>query len=850
MISLATLMSFSPIANAQQIIEIETHAYIMLSPKLVGVNQDVVVTYRLDKVAAGATIRAGLFNGTTVTITRPDGTTETKGPLRMDSTSAGWFVYVPTAVGAYTFQTNFPEHWINGTVGSGPGAGTNASRHYLPSTSAKETLTVQQNSIPSYPSNPLPTGYWTRPINAENKGWWQIADNWLMVSYDINTRPFYWGTAYAPYTSAPNSPHVLWKKPIWFGGLVGGRFGDKAYYTGLSYEQFYQPLILNGRIIYLEHGPTAGTVYGTRCLDLYTGEEIYYLNGTTINFAQTLDIETGNEHGLLPYLWSTQGQNWLMFDAFTGRQILNVTGMPTASAAGTRFGPNGEILVYVLNTVQDTFTLWNSTRAVAGAATFDTWSPAYGGTINASRPLSAVPATAAQLEAQSHSPFMGVEWNVTVPNVPTLGAGGLQAIGEGYALIEFRDTLSFPYIYEDMAVDLNAIKRDATSAYPASVNYLWLRNRTDVYSAFYRPPWVISDGSYALHDEGNMQVHVYSIQTGEEKFVTEALTSGWGIFTYQVHIAMGKLYTAGFDGYVRAYDIDTGQLVWDYYFGDTGYETPYGTLPVYNGYTIADNKLYITNDEHSPDSVMWRGGRLWAIDANTGEGLWNVSGWMRMPVISDGVLTSLNVLDGQVYTIGKGPSKTTVSMPQTAVPLGQSITVTGTVTDESPGQRGTPAISDESMAAWMEYLHMQKPKPVTATGVKVSLKAIDPNGATETISDVISDTYGNYGVSWTPKVQGLYQIIAEFAGTESYGSSAASAYVTVGPAAPTPEAATPTPPPTTPPVTATPTPTVSPSQPPTPPGAPAQTELYIIAGAAVAIIAIAAVAALVLRRRK
>ncbi len=225
-------------------IQIETHAYVMLSPETVGIGQWALITYRIDKVAFGATIRAGLFNGTTVTITRPDGTTETKGPLAMDSTSAGYFQFTPTTTGTYYFQTNFPAQQVTTTSG-----GVTTTRYYIASTSSKTALVVTQDPIPSYPTNPLPEDYWTRPINAENKGWSQISDNWLMQGYDFTSRPFYWGTVFAPYTPGPETPHVLWNKPIWFGGMAGGRWGDRAYYTGLSYEQYYLPIIINGRIL-------------------------------------------------------------------------------------------------------------------------------------------------------------------------------------------------------------------------------------------------------------------------------------------------------------------------------------------------------------------------------------------------------------------------------------------------------------------------------------------------------------------------------------------------------------------------------------------------------------------------
>jgi hypothetical protein len=356
----------------------------------------VLVTFRIDKLAAGATIRAGLFTGFTVAVTKPDGTTETKGPYTADSTSAGWFTYTPTQTGVYRFQTNFPGQWINSS---------GLERWYKPSTSPaiEGDLTVQQEPIQNLPNNPLPTSYWTHPINSENKGWNSIADNWLMVGYDYTSRTFTISSAFAPYTSAPNSAHILWKMPIMFGGEVGGPFGDKSFYTGLSYEQFYNPLILSGRVIYTEHGPTSATVTGTKCVSLYNGEEIWYLNNTNIAFAQTADIETANEHGIIAYLWETGGSGtngtWRMYDAFNGRYILTVTNITSGSASrrgAIAFGPMGEILAYNLNGAGNWLSMWNSTKAIGGAS-FDTWSPSYNAIIDGNR---------------------GIEWNVTIPDLP------------------------------------------------------------------------------------------------------------------------------------------------------------------------------------------------------------------------------------------------------------------------------------------------------------------------------------------------------------------------------------------------------------------------------------------------
>src|SRR5512136_186423 len=106
---------------------------------------------------------------------------------------------------------------------------------------------------------------------------------------------------------------------------------------------------------------------------------------------------------------------------------------------------------------------------------------------------------------------------------------------------------------------------------------------------------------------------------------------------------------------------------------------------------------------------------------------------MRPSAIANGYLAGASMYDGYLYWFGKGKSATTVEGPKTAIALGQSVVITGTVLDESPAQSGTPCVSKESMTTQMEYLHMQYPidgigHDFTMNGVPVVLTAIDHNG--------------------------------------------------------------------------------------------------------------------------
>ena len=109
---------------------------------------------------------------------------------------------------------------------------------------------------------------------------------------------------------------------------------------------------------------------------------------------------------------------------------------------------------------------------------------------------------------------------------------------------------------------------------------------------------------------------------------------------------------------------------------------------------------------------------------------------------ADGYLTAASNYDGTMYVLGKSQSKTTVSAPQTAIAQGGSVVITGTVLDQAPASTGTPSVSDESMATWMDYLHFQMPidgiyHNITITGVPVSIDAVDPNGNPIHIGDTV-----------------------------------------------------------------------------------------------------------------
>ena len=123
----------------------KTYAFIGTTPNPVGVGQEVLLHIGISEATAGTYFQ---WKGLTVTVTKPDGTTETLGPFSTDATGGTGSIYIPTQVGTYTFQTHFPAQ--NMAI---PFAGVGAIP-YAASDSPVTDLVVQQDPIPYFPAVP------------------------------------------------------------------------------------------------------------------------------------------------------------------------------------------------------------------------------------------------------------------------------------------------------------------------------------------------------------------------------------------------------------------------------------------------------------------------------------------------------------------------------------------------------------------------------------------------------------------------------------------------------------------------------------------------------------------------
>jgi outer membrane protein assembly factor BamB len=807
-LTIATLLATLPIISAHYPpAEQETYSYIEVVPDPVGVGQTAFVVMWLDKVPpTAAGIGGDRWEGFEVEITKPDGSTETKGPYTSDATSAAFFLYTPNQVGTYVFDFTFPGQVVslygpNGIPGM-PSVYENDT--FLPS-GASTTLTVQQDPVAEAPTYPLPTEYWTRPIEGENTAWSAIASNWLgWGSGQIVGGGNWGGGGVQPTGAAPNSAHIMWTKPLQDGGVVGGDFSipSVTYYSGLSYEgKFNNPLILYGKLYYdtpLSDSATDGPYV---CVDLLTGETLWENEAISPSFGQLYLYESFNQHGVIGdgYLWQTVGQTWMAFDPRTGSWLFNMTDVPSGTTVN---GPNGEILRYVINGNGNWLALWNSS---AGPDSPLVLTPGTSTNAYQYRPI-----------GKNANMSNSYTWNVTIPDLPGLGSPAILSVIPGDLIL--GTSTSFPMFFTFGTPDPYTFW--AISLKPETRGQLlWIQNYT-------APP-----GNQSLVFLGTPNTSNRNLQVDPVNrvfFVTIKETSQWygydldtgeklwgpiGDFrAFQYYgttsnppapgyVYDGKLYVAGYGGELHCFDSRTGNLLWIYGNGgpgnstNSGTETPWGDFPLFIS-TIADGKIYLFSSEHSPNAPPYKGYRVRCVNATTGEELWTLLSWFAGGgfgqwggPIADGYYIYFNTYDMQVYCIGKGPSKTTVATPLTAVTEGSSVMITGTVTDQSAGTNqdelaarfpnGVPAMSDDYMGEWMEYVYMQKPCPENVKGVTVHLTAIDPNGNFQDIGEVTTDAGGSFGKMWTPPVPGEYHVTATFEGSESYYGSFATAYFAV-----------------------------------------------------------------------
>ncbi len=773
-ISLILILTFSsiiiafPTVIAQDMPRKVTYAFIGAVPNPVGINQPVLLHVGISDQLSSTELG---WENLTVTVRKPDGSTETLGPFRTDSTGGTGTTFTPTLIGSYYLQTHFPQQ----TALFVPFFGGDPVVQIFEADQSEELeLVVQADPITYYPESPLPTEYWTRPIDAQHREWSRIAGNWVDIPPNRD----------APYNDdAPESAHILWTKPIESGGLVGGNLGNHAYADGDAYQgKFGASVIINGILYYNRYWTgfvSAPPQQGIFAVDLRTGQQLWFKNNSRLAFGQTFYFSSVNQHSAYAYIWETIGSTWKAYNAYTGEWVYTMENVP----AGTKvYGPDGEILKYIVNSSNGWMALWNSTAVASGGFGFFThsWEPE-GSTYDASTPNA-------------------YSWNVSIPT--DLPGVSYSTFANEILIGSNVTSGSFGFPAND------PITSWGINLKPGHEGQL-------VFKKTWQPPagnisiqWgtaSVEDGIFVFAGKENRAIFAFSIETGDYLFTTETQPY-LDFYTFgeqraiprAISISDGKIFSCGVAGILYCIDAVTGNTLWTYEATDVYSEILWANNWWINIMFVTDGKIYLTHDEHSPIDPKPRGAPFICIDIESGEAVWKIDGafrgtqWGGSAIIGDGIIATMNTYDTRIYAVGKGPSAISVEVPIDVIPQGSSITIRGMITDISAGTQssaltsrfphGVPAVSDESMSEWMKYVYMQFPMPTQVTGVEVILEAVDPTGHFFVIDKVVSDGAGMFKKMWKPETQGEYTIIARFAGSKSYWPSYAESAISVGPA--------------------------------------------------------------------
>jgi len=823
---------------------VNPHPYINAMPNPVQVNKPVLFhvgsIYPLPTQAVG-------WSGLTVELKKPDGQTEILGPVTSDLTGGTGIMYTPTMLGTYTVRTLFPETVTTFNSGRVGPEGTVLAQTY----SEPVELIVQEEAIEFYPVTPLPTEYWARPM--EHREWGVLGGTHLNSIEPTSSGPH---SIIKPFGNeyAPESGHVLWRRPLTVGGVAGGYLGELSFEQGDAYEEkFHGAIIIAGILFYNDFEDQYGPEHiemNVVAMNLKTGEELWKKELVAydgeidkLDIGQMFYWDSYNYHGAFGYLWTTPGSSWHAFDPWTGRWEYSMENVPS----GTNIiGPMGEILRVNVNKNAGTIRLWNSSRVVSSAGS---WRP-QGEVYNCS---------------EGNAQNGGVEWTINVTGLSDL-PGSVYKYRENVILgTDFQRGSKAPNPASMWALDVDLeqgtaeIDWSTTWTIPAGVQTLSIEDVSE------------EQDLYIVSSKETSQTWGFRLSTGQLVWGPTAkrhYTDNWGHSSGNSWdiIAEDKVIAGNYGGTVWCYDAQTGDVEWTFEIEDPYTEVLHNNYWRFRPAQVTDGKLYIENTEHNPRDPQPRGAPFICLDLETGTEIWSLpyrqGEWSTYAIIGDSTLVLQNTYDQQIYAVCKGPSKTTVAASPEISTHGSNVMISGTVMDVSPGTdeaiiklrfpNGVPAVSDASMTDWMTYVYNQYPQPMV-TGVQVKLEAYDPNGNYQNLGTATTDSYGNFGFMFEPEVPGEYYIFATCEETNSYYSSSSSTYLGVEPA-PTP--ATPIEPeePETP---VTPTEPEEPEEPETPeepeePTAEAPfitTEVAIIAAVAVAcVIGVAAFWAL--KKRK
>jgi hypothetical protein len=763
------MMAFSQPALAQVGVPqpVKTVGYISVAPKLLGVGQTATVNLWVFPLPTNYAYQPYFkgFTGITVTFVKPDGTKDTFMPVdgtgqyapgQTQALGAIYFFYKPDKPGNWSVYFTMPEQNITDKTGTVIYSGCTSNTAYF----TVQTEPVYAGLLNGWPWSPLPLPnvYWSYPISSNNREWSQISGDWLHIMNDVSV----YGATYRhwqPYGSGPNAPHILWRHPYQKGGIIGGDYGSLSHMTPTSVDK--GAIVMYGKVFYnIPNGQF-------QCVDLASGEILYTVDGSVTcgihlpgnPYVQSiLDpsvvLKSSFGSALGTYIFERSGTKWNYRDILTGKIVRSLANASYSYAQMI----DGTNLAYGIRSGK--LFAWDLSKVVQ-----DNWPT-------------------------------GIIWETPLPQ-PAAVARGIQLFG---------------------------ISADLSTVVIYNWNEYWgysAKNGTQIWHLLLTYPVAANEefnlygvNYFIVYDYVEATFHCYSMLDGSliwtsRSYADSPWATTWTVYNSETN-DYEKLYLALPDGTVSALDLKTGEEVWrSKAFPSTEYVN--NAVPFVYGCTLVGGNLYTYGGYSLGYCInpIPRFARLVCINATTGEIKYSLNGGIYPSSAANGYIIGAGIYDGYMYAIGKGPTKTTVIASPKISTQGSSVLIEGSVIDMSPVAQdyaskvrfpnGVPAVADEDMSEWMDYLYMQNAtllnNPPNPRGVSVRLTAVYPNGAAQDIGTVTTDSSGIFKKMWTPETEGEYMIYATFEGSESYWPSygATAIGVTEAPAQPeTPEYPTPT----------------------------------------------------------
>ena len=729
----------------------EVDVYVCASPKLVGLGQNVFISGWVWPVAS-----MDIYRDLTLMITKPDGTTfnVTRDTYLAETVE---YTLIPDQVGNWSVVLSFPGDLVH--------------LDRLPGVSVPYYFTVQEEPIEYPPYTPLPAEYFAYPVSQANREWFRITGCWLTADGD-------WGGGCTnPYSTGPESPHILWKMPVFAGGLMAGEAGHLGIQDpGMIAKTISGFVAAYGRLYmavpaYESDGNDYPMLY---CYDQYSGEKLWETPLPTFNFTTGKVVASARILGktiqivpidVVSAVWP---ESW--YEERPNVSFRNTLTLWVSGGGLWHVEPfTGQVMWYQLEPAL-------SPKYYDGAWYIDNY-PARDlysciNPLMGRRRVHAFPPNALN---DPSCPSLIWQQNKTETGLD------VDVICEGYLI-------------QNLYNATNGLRKLIT--WDAKTGEL-VANGT--YGGYYQ-----ASGSSPCYGQGvfscvcaDGRARGWSFKTGSLLWTSEQRDLPHGVWGgYNDEAGLGLVFKSSYDGHKYAYNATNGELVWRYFSGtDNPYNYEYSSnAPPTGGTAVsADNKVYWTTAEHTAPFPVQRGDMLYCNNATTGELLWRLpyfrGMWQRNYCgIASGMLWYRNMYDDCLYMFGKGATKTTVSY-QNTIGARDSIVIEGRVIDDSPGTKengldvrypdGVPAVADDGMGVWMAYLYtLGVEGPLVdldnVTGVTVHLFASTPDGSYLDIGYATADANGYYSKMWSPpSTEGAYTIYALFEGSKSYYSSKA-----------------------------------------------------------------------------